>query len=193
MSSDQTVEGVAALEETLLATKEEVFERYRSSDHEEVEDYTFFHADGEEVRLSELFGSRDDLILVHNMGKSCSYCTMWADGFNGLYDYLDSRAAFVVSSPDPPEIQREFREARGWTFPMVSTEGSTFSADLGFEAEDHYRPGVSTFYRADDGTITLVASRRFGPYDDYNPVWNLFGLLRDGVNEWEPGASTHEE
>ena len=50
---------------------------------EPVLDHVLFGLDGEK-RLSDLFGDADDLILIHNMGKGCPYCTLWADGFNGV-------------------------------------------------------------------------------------------------------------
>ena len=64
---------------------------------QDVTDYVF---SGWEVpvRLSELFGDKENLILIHNMGRSCSSCTMWADGVNGVYDHLASRAAFALPS-----------------------------------------------------------------------------------------------
>src|SRR5882724_11094299 len=37
---------------------------------EPVEDYEFATPDGT-VRLSKLFGRKDDLIVIHNMGSSC--------------------------------------------------------------------------------------------------------------------------
>ena len=40
------------------------------------------------------------------MGRGCSYCTLWADGFNGLRHHFEDRAAFVVVSPDTPEQQK---------------------------------------------------------------------------------------
>jgi len=52
---------------------------------EPVKDYTFRRADGRSVRLFELFGDKADLFVIHNMGQSCPYCTLWADGFNGAY------------------------------------------------------------------------------------------------------------
>ena len=73
---------------------------------QEVQDYVFSSLDGPR-KLSELFGAKDDLILIHNMGRRCSYCTMWADGFNGVYHHLADRASFVVTSPDPPAVQKE--------------------------------------------------------------------------------------
>src|SRR5438045_1646563 len=45
---------------------------------EVVKDYTFATPAGE-VSLSQLFGSRRDLLVVHNMGRHCPYCTLWAD------------------------------------------------------------------------------------------------------------------
>src|SRR6516225_2193063 len=96
---------------------------------EPVKDYTFRRADGRSVRLFELFGDKADLFVIHNMGQSCPYCTLWADGFNGAYAHLSNRASFVVSSPDAPEKQRVFAQSRGWRFPMVSIAGTTFAQD----------------------------------------------------------------
>src|SRR5262245_145337 len=72
---------------------------------EEVRDYELVTPQGP-VRLSSLFGGKRDLIVIHNMGVSCAYCTLWADGYNGVYHHLVERAAFVLSSPDPPDVQR---------------------------------------------------------------------------------------
>ena len=74
---------------------------------EPVDDYTFSTARGPK-RLSELFGAKRDLFVIHNMGSSCPYCTLWADGYNGLYAHLVTRGAFVVTSPDPPAVQQRF-------------------------------------------------------------------------------------
>jgi predicted dithiol-disulfide oxidoreductase (DUF899 family) len=71
--------------------------------------------------LSELFEGRDDLIVIHNMGSKCAYCTMWADGYSGLYPHLKQRAAFVVASPDMPKTQAKFAASRGWQFPWSPT------------------------------------------------------------------------
>jgi predicted dithiol-disulfide oxidoreductase (DUF899 family) len=58
------------------------------------------------VTLSTLFSEHRDVIAVHNMGQFCRYCTMCADGVNGIYPYLADRAAFALVSPDPPNRQR---------------------------------------------------------------------------------------
>ncbi len=87
------------------------------------------------VKLSALFGRKRDLIVIHNMGRSCPYCTMWADGINGLYPHLADRAGFVVVSPDSPAVQKKFAASRGWRFPMASGQGSTFIHDMGYQHE----------------------------------------------------------
>ena len=84
-----------------------------------------------EVTLASLFGARNDLLLVHNMGARCPYCTLWADGLNGVLGHLENRAAFVVCSPDAPDAQKSFAESRGWRFRMVSDPDGAFTAGHG--------------------------------------------------------------
>jgi len=154
---------------------------------EDVQDYALARADGSIVMLSELFGEHDDLLVVHNMGRGCAYCTLWADGFVGLLPHLERRAAFAVSTPDAPEVQREFAASRGWPFAMVSTRGSTFTQDMGYWKEgEGYWPGVSAFRRLADGRIQRVGRDFFGPGDQYCGAWHLFDLLADGANGWQP-------
>jgi predicted dithiol-disulfide oxidoreductase (DUF899 family) len=150
-----------------------------------VKDYLLAGRKGR-VRLSSLFGAKSDLIVVHNMGRSCRYCTMWADGFNGLLPHLTDRAAFVVVSPDPPAVQHAFAQGRGWRFPFYSGAGSSFIEDMGFlPGPDEPWPGVSTFVKR-GRKIYRVASAPFGPYDPFCSVWHFFALLAGGAEEWGP-------
>ena len=151
---------------------------------EEVADYALQTSNGP-VKLSELFGSKKDLFVIHNMGRSCIYCTMWADGYNGVYDHLADRAAFVISSPDAPDVQKAFAESRGWRFPMVSHMGTTFAADMGFHRNGRWRPGVSVFRNTGAGIVRL-SEAGFEPGDDFCPTWHLFDLLPEGRAGWKP-------
>jgi predicted dithiol-disulfide oxidoreductase (DUF899 family) len=149
---------------------------------QEVKDYEFATIEGP-VRLSELFGEHDDLILIHNMGSSCPYCTMWADGYNGIHRHVVTRASFAVSSPEPPDIQKKIADSRGWKFPMISHAGSTFAADMGYaSANGGWTPGVSVFKR-DGQTIARVSDTGFSPGDDYCTLWHFFDLLPGGVGD----------
>src|SRR5215470_11736790 len=152
---------------------------------EPVDDYAFAIPDGT-VRLSKLFGRKDDLIVIHNMGSSCPYCTLWADGFNGLYEHLANRAAFALSSPDAPAAQKRFARSRGWRFPMVSHKGTSFAADMGYRAKrGGWLPGVSV-YKRKRGRILRVADTGFSPGDDFCSLWHMFDLLPEGTASWQP-------
>ena len=151
---------------------------------QEVQDYEFSSAVGGK-RLSELFGKHDTLFVVHNMGRSCAHCTMWADGFNGVFDHLRDRAAFVVASPDSADEQQKFAANRGWRFPMVSTQGTSFAHDMGYSRENVPLPGVSVFKRK-DGRMVRVSDTSFSPGDDFCTVWHFFDLLPEGAAGWRP-------
>ena len=130
------------------------------------------------------------------MGRGCSYCTLWADGFNGVYDHLADRAGFVVASPNPVEAQKEFAASRGWRFPMVSHAGTSFTEDMGYfrpgadafaDKLGSWFPGVSVFQKAGDA-ILRVSDAELGPYDDFCSVWHFLDLLPEGPAGWEPKA-----
>lgn len=149
---------------------------------EAVKDYEFTSSDGS-VRLSELFGDHEDLIVIHNMGVSCSHCTLWADGYNGIHQHVVSRAGFVVSSPDSPKVQKKIAESRGWRFPMVSHANTSFAADMGYvSARGGWMPGVSVFKR-DGDAILRVSNTGFSPGDDFCILWHFFDMLPGGVGE----------
>jgi predicted dithiol-disulfide oxidoreductase (DUF899 family) len=152
---------------------------------ETVPDYTFATSDGT-VRLADLFSSKAELFVIHNMGTSCAYCTLWADGFNGIYEHLANRAAFVVCSPDPPDVQRRFAAGRGWHFPMVSHAGTSFAADMGYRSDTGgWLPGVSVFRREPD-RIVRVADTGLHPGDDFCSLWHLLDMLPEGAEGWSP-------
>jgi len=166
-------------------TRREMHALRDSAEPESVVDYTFSNLDGP-IRLSDLFGRRKELFVIHNMGTSCPACTMWADGYNGVYDHLTSRAALVVSSPDAPEVQRQFASSRGWRFPMVSHAGTKFAEDMGYRsARGGWMPGVSVFRRGEGGLLR-VGDTAFGPGDDFCSVWHFLDLLPGGAADWHP-------
>lgn len=186
-SADQQID---ELEYQVQDLKRKIAELRRNLQPEEVPDYSLKGWDGQEITLASLFGEHSRLILIHNMGRSCAYCTMWADGFNGALPHLTSRAAFVVTSPDPPDVQREFARSRNWVFPMYSVEGTNLVADLGFTDEDGQpMPGVSVLTKEADSKLYRVGRAEFGPGDDYCAVWHLFELFPEGVDGWEPRFS----
>ncbi len=149
-----------------------------------VADYTLTSFDNQPVKLSQTFGEHEHLLLVHNMGFQCKYCTLWADGFIGTWRHLESgeygrKAKFLLVSNDTPEQQRAGAAQRGWDFTMLSCRGTSLFADLGFaDAEQKmWWPGVSTLQLHAAGRITRHARADFGPGDLFCSLFHFFDLL----------------
>src|SRR3981081_249191 len=133
MKYQAATEKMAAYRQQIRDLRQQLRKVQAEIEPQEVADYEFQTLKGK-ISLSELFGDHKDLMVVHNMGVSCPACTLWADGYNGVHQHVVSRAAFVVSSPDPPDVQQKFAASRGWVFPMVRHMGSSFAADMGYPA-----------------------------------------------------------
>lgn len=185
MSYGSKQEQLKQLQDQVTELRKKIVSVRKSQEPEKVKNYELISKEGEKTKLASLFGDKKELFVIHNMGKKCAYCTLWADGFNGLLGHLENRAGFVVSSPDSPETQREFAQSRGWKFRMVSTAGSSFTKDLGYENDKGHRPGVSVFIKSGD-EILRVSDTDFGPGDDYCQLWSLLDLLPEGAGNWQP-------
>jgi predicted dithiol-disulfide oxidoreductase (DUF899 family) len=145
---------------------------------DDVADYDLKDWNNNPIKLSTMFGDKNILIVVHNMGKRCSYCTLWADGFNGTQYYTERTAGFVVISPDAPDVQKEFALSRGWKFRMYSAHESPFIKEMGYETEKgEYWPGVSVFQKDESGKISRVVKDFFGPGDFYCSVFHFLDLV----------------
>jgi len=176
----------AAIGRRLAELQQELSVLRRAQPAEPVADYALQGPDGP-VMLSALLDERPDLLVIHNMGRGCAYCTVWADGFNGVVDHLQDRTGIVVVSPDPVDVQAAFAASRGWRLRMLSDADGSFTRDMGFVGgENDYWPGVSAFRRTEDGGIVRTGVDVFGPGDVYNAPWHLFDLLQGGTGGWWP-------
>ena len=183
---DELLQKILALETEIREKDENLTILKKELAYQDVQDYEFDIIDGT-ISLSELFQDKEDLIVIHNMGTHCAYCTMWADGFNGVLQHIQDRTSFVVISPNSPEIQKEFSEKRGWEFLMASAQNNTFIKDMGFELEDgKYMPGVSFLHKEGRNKIIRTGKDFFGPGDVYSSPWQLFKFLKGGTNNWSP-------
>jgi predicted dithiol-disulfide oxidoreductase (DUF899 family) len=176
---------IQALEKQIGELTEQLFEERAKAEPMAVGSFMFETANGP-TSLSDLFGGKAKLVLIHNMGKSCPYCTMWADSLEGSKRHIESQCALVLVSPDPSDVQAKLAAARGWTFRMVTDAAKEFSSAMGYWTEsDGWWPGVSTF-RKNEGSIVRTGKAIFGPGDAFCPPWHFLSLLgiRDG--EWSP-------
>lgn len=175
----EKTKAIFALEQEIVALQSRLADiRAETVRGERVVDYALTDWDDRTVPLSTVFDGKDQLVLIHNMGMRCSYCTMWADGFVGILPYIERMAAFVIVSPDDAETQKTYSAERGWTFRMLSTKGTSLFDDMGFEASDgSLWPGVSTLYKGEDGELYRHSLASFGPGDKFCPVFSFAELL----------------
>jgi len=183
------IKEIEELQKEIEERKQKIIKLRRAQALEEVKDYTFKNRAGEEVSLYSLFGDAEELLIMHNMGKSCPYCTMWADGFRGYAEMLSDRMPWALTSPDAVDTMKEFTEARNWDYNVLSFHGTSFAKDLGFEFEKegktYYWPGVSALIKK-DGKVYRAAKESFGPGDSFNIAWHFFDLFPKGHNNWQP-------
>jgi predicted dithiol-disulfide oxidoreductase (DUF899 family) len=182
---------VERLERELRDLKARLTEARRALPDEPVANHTLRLApSGAPATLLDLFAGRDELILVHNMGRGCRWCTLWADGLSGMYTHLSSRATVVLTTPDEPAAAGAFAASRGWTFPIASFAGTSFAKDMGMASERGVMPGVSALWKDAAGAIWRTHGvRHFGPGDEFCPVYPIFDLLKNGPGSWEPRYS----
>lgn len=139
--------------------------------------YVFEGPDGP-VTLGDLFGGRSQLIVQQFMlapgwEAGCKSCSYMADHTDGMIPHLAARDTAMVAISRAPyaEIER-FRKRMGWSFPWVSSHGTSFNYDFGvsftpeavakgeadynfgklsFKAEE--LPGVSVFAKDETGAV----------------------------------------
>ena len=180
-------ENIEALEKKIYALTQELSALRKASPGAQVRNYTFTTLEGE-TDLLALFGNQDKLLMIHNMGQGCRYCTLWADGFNGLLEHLESAMSVVLVSKDTPEIQRRFANSRAWKFRLASHGGGEYIREQTAMPGADNMPGA-VVYERDGEQIYRKSQCVFGPGDLYCVMWSLLGLAGLGEEEWTPQYS----
>jgi predicted dithiol-disulfide oxidoreductase (DUF899 family) len=178
---------ISDLERQIFELTAKLNELRRNSVGEAVKNYTFDTLEGK-TTLLDLFGPKDTMLVIHNMGQGCRYCTLWADGFNGFLNHLESAMSVVLVSQDAPELQRRFASSRGWRFRLASHGGGPYIDEQTVMAGGENIPGA-VIYSRDGDQITRKNSCTFGPGDIYCPMWNFLGLAGLSETDWTPQYS----
>ncbi len=184
MCSTDTMDEIRELEMKIFQLTTKLHELRRTTASSPVPDYTFSTIEGEST-LSALFGDRQKLLVIHNMGQSCRFCTLWADGINGVLHHLESEIAVILVSKDNPQVQREFASSRGWKFRMASHGGGAYIQEQTVMDGHDNMPGA-VLYERDGEQIYRKHACVFGPGDQYCIVWNLLSLAGIGEDNWTP-------
>lgn len=189
MSYQDTDNNIQSLQSEIEKLQEQISHLRAERPLESFTDYTLKDKSASDVLFSSLFKDSDELLVIHNMGKACSYCTMWADTLSSATTIINNRVPMVLVSPNEPAIMDAFSSSRNWQFTCISGHGSTFIADCGYayekESKTYYMPGVSAFVKK-EGKIYRTNKDYFGPGDVYCSPWHFFDLLSKKVNDWQP-------
>ena len=142
-------------------------------------------------------------MLGPGWNEGCKSCSYWADNFNGVDVHLRQRdVALVAISRAPwPEIE-VFQKRMGWTFKWVSSYGSDFNYDYHVSVRPEQlasgkaiynyapsqmtmeeRPGISVFYRDDEGRIFHTYSCYARGLDMLNGAYHWLDLVPKGRDE----------
>ncbi len=175
---------IAQLEKQIYELTNRLNELRKHSEGTPIPEYTFTTDTGS-ATLRDFFGDNDRLLMIHNMGQGCRYCTLWGDGFNGLLPHLESAMSVVMVSKDAPEKQREFANNRGWRFRLASHAGGDYIREQTVMAGADNMPGAVMYERVDDKVLRKHAAV-FGPGDLYCSMWNLLGLAGLDASDWTP-------
>jgi predicted dithiol-disulfide oxidoreductase (DUF899 family) len=180
--SDKTAQ---ELEYQIYQLSQELNEKRKETQGVPVTNYTF-ETDQGSVTLSSLFSQNDKLLVIHNMGQGCRYCTLWGDGISAFLPHLESAMSVVVVSKDTPQQQRLFANSRGWRMRMASHGGGAYMDEqVAIEGMGTNMPGAAV-YEKRDNSIYKTNSSLFGPNDLYCPVWHFLGMAGITHDEWTP-------
>jgi len=163
------------------------------------EDYVFEEGeDARPVRLSELFGDKDVLILYSYMygpamERPCPSCTAMLDSLDGEAPHITQRVALAVAARSPIGRILDFTNDRGWSrLRLVSDAHNTYHRDYHSEtAEGSQRPILNVFTKDAGGVIRhqYATELAFAPsepgqnprhIDAIWPMWSAFDLTPIG-------------
>jgi len=173
------------------------------------EDYSFeAAADGAPVRLSELFGGHDTLLIYSFMyregAKPCPMCSSFLDSFDGAVPQLSTRISTAVIARAGAETLRDWATIRGWSnLRLLSSAGCDYNVDYHGEGPDGSQwPMVNVFQRTDAGIHHTWASEMLQQpsepgqnsrhVDMIWPLWHTLDLTPGGRGDWYPSLDAAE-
>ena len=167
-------------------------------------EYVFEGPNGKET-LADLFEGRSQLIVYHFMfgpgwEEGCKSCSYLADHFDGANWHRD--VTLVVISRAPLSELEAYKKRMGWRFKWLSSHGNDFNFDyhVSFTKEDEKKnkiyynytegefmmdelPGLSVFYKDEDGAIFHTYSTYARGLDILVGTYNFLDLVPKGRDE----------
>jgi predicted dithiol-disulfide oxidoreductase (DUF899 family) len=165
------------------------------------EDYTFEGENGS-VRLSDLFGDKQSLVLYSMMfgpqrKSACPMCTAMLTSWDGTARNLRERVAIAVTARSPIERLVDFKKDRGWrNLPLYSDTKGDYTRTY-VTPDDGDVPGLNIFTRRDGAIHHFWAGEMSGEMadpgqdprgaPDLDSLWTIFDLTPEGRGgNWYP-------
>ena len=165
------------------------------------DDYTLEGEKGT-VRLSDLFGDKDTLVIYSAMygpqrKRPCPMCTALLTSWDGTARNARERVALAVTARSAIERLVDFKKERAWqNLPFYSDTKGDYTRSY-VSAEDADMPALNVFTRR-DGTIRHFWAAEMGPETadpgqdprgapDIDPLWTILDLTPEGRGaDWYP-------
>jgi predicted dithiol-disulfide oxidoreductase (DUF899 family) len=166
------------------------------------QDYVF---DGEEgpVRLSELFGDKDVLLLYGfmygpAMDHACPSCTSIVDALDGEMRHIRRKVAIAVVARSPLARFKAHAQDRGWRDTrLLSSAANSFHPDYHAESPDGSQLPILNVFTRQGGEIRHVwaSELAFAPMDpgqdprhvDFMwPLWAALDVSPEGRGDFRP-------
>jgi len=159
------------------------------------------------VRLSELFGDKDTLVIYSymfgpQMKAACPSCTSILDSLDGAAPHITQRVSLAVVAKSPIARVRAFADQRGWrNLRLLSSASNSYNRDYHGETEEGaQRPILNVFVRKGEAihhayaTELLFAPTEKGQngrhVDMIWPLWNMLDYTPEGRGkDWYPRLS----
>ena len=211
VSRAQWIEARKALmvrEKELTQAREALSEERRSLPWVKVDRNYVFDGPNGKLTLADLFKDRPQLVVQHVMfapewDAACKSCSFWADGFERMVPHLAARDTTMAAVSRAPVAKLDaFKTRMGWTFDWVSSGTNDFNSDYGvtftraeietgkplynFGTTPIYGeelPGISVFYRDDDGAVFHTYSTFARGLDMMNAAYQYLDLTPLGRHE----------
>jgi predicted dithiol-disulfide oxidoreductase (DUF899 family) len=165
------------------------------------EDYAF-EGPHDAVRLSQLFGDKDTLVIYSMMfgpqrERACPMCTAMLTSWDGTARNLRERVALAVTARSPIGRLLDFKKERGWQNLQLFSDTKGDYTRAYVDAGDGDVPGLSVFTRR-DGTIRHFWSGEMSGEmadpgqdprgaTDLDPLWTVLDLVPEGRGAtWYP-------
>ena len=206
VSHDERTEARTALlekEKQLNRLRDELAAERRNLPWTKVTEKYVFEDEQGHTTLGELFQGKSQLIVYHFMyGKGwqegCKSCSFWADQYDTINQHIGERdLALCVISRAPWQDFSDFKNRMEWQFNWLSSADNSFNEDyhgsFNSPGEAYYNyhttgvgeemPGLSVFYKDDEGEIFHTYSCYSRGLDPLNATYQMLDLVPKGRDE----------